>query len=297
MKADSSIIYLITSIICFTAYTLMNQKRKPTLPNITFEVFSYIYLGFSSILILFTDSTLVTFILNEALWIYYFIYASIFKKNKAVNIVLLILLLINFVLCSIKFNICVNYSLLFVSIIMIILDLLSKNNKKSVYIYFLLVFTSLAALSDLNNINLIGISLTVLTYVFVYYLLIKKHSLKFVFKFIYTLVGFALIDSLLNYFLDNNTLIYILDLAIYLSLIISMFLLEVDTDRKVLGYSFIVMFPYTSLVNNVDFLYKYNVSFNVLLFVILILIYFEKVFKLKEKDRFFFYLLSFFCLL
>ena len=111
------------------------------------------------------------------------------------------------------------------------------------------------------------------------------HKVHFIIKYLYTLVGFILISNIFNFFLNDLVLINLFTFIAYLIIIISMFLLRVDTDRKVLSYSFLLIFPYVEVVNNFDLISHARVSLIVLIALALILIYFEKVFDLKEKDR------------
>ena len=124
-----------------------------------------------------------------------------------------------------------------------------------------------------------------LTYASSYLLLNKYHKPNFVIKFTYTIIGFVLIDSIFNYFIDNIVISNLLILATYIIIIISMFLLEVDSDRKVLSYSAIITYPYLKLIYNLELLADYTTPLIVFLLITLILIYFERVFNLKEKDK------------
>ena len=287
VKMDASIIFIIVSVICFTIFVILNQKSKDKFARVVFEVFSYIFLIISSLIILDSKPTIVAFILNEIVWLYYFIFNSAIKRNKGITITLLVGLLINFALCSIRYSISFHYSLIFIAIITAILDFIEFkfNNKKSAYIDVSIVFTSLATITNFSKLSVFALGLNVLVYAASYLLFVKYHKPEFVFKFIYTLIGFALIDSVFNYFIDNLVISNILILVTYIVIIISMFLLEVDDDRKVLGYSGIIVYPYLNVVYNLDLLSDYTTPLIVLLTVFLILIYFERVFNLKEKDK------------
>ena len=284
---DSSFIDEIVSVICFTIYIIFKHKNKDKYTKDIFEAFSYTFLIIASFVILANKPTILSFILNEALWIYYFIFSKVSTKNKALSIWILIMLILNFLFLSIRYSIDFYYSLLFVSVITLILDFIEikLKNTKEVYIYISLVTTTLAVITNFKNIAVFGVGLCILAYAFTYYLYVKKHKNNFVVKFIFTLVGFTLIDSIYNYFLSNYLIINILILITYLIIIISMFLLEVDDDRKVLSYSIVVAHPYLLILDNLPFLKEYSVSFIVFLVIALLLIYFERVFKLKEKDK------------
>lgn len=284
---DLSIILLISSIILFTIYVILYEKNKDKYTKTIFELFAYIQLILSSIAILESNVSILAFILNEILWIYYFIFSSVAKKHISLNITLLVLLIINFILCSIKYSISIFYSLLFITIITSILDFIKTKfkNKKSPYIYIGIVTCALAAEFEFSKIAIIGICINVISYALTYYLLNKNHNPSFVVKFIYTIIGFGLIYDLYEYFISNLVISNLLILITYIVIIISMFLLQVDSDRKVLSYSILTTIPYFVLVENVDFMSKYSTTFSVVIWIIMIFIYFEYVFKLKEKDK------------
>ena len=282
---DTAIIYIITSIILFTISIILKYKSKDTLIKNIFEIYSIIYLIFSSFIILFTEVNILAFVLNEAAWIYYFIFNRVINKNKGIYISLLVGLLINFFFLSIKYSISIYYALLFIGIITAILDFVELKLKNvAIYIFFSIVAISLAIISDIE-VNLFGIGLCVLAYISSYLLLTKFHKIHFVIKFLYTLCGFILISNVYNYFLTDIQIISILTLITYLVILISMFLLRVDSDRKVLGYSFIILFPYLELIDSVYPLYVYDTALVTTLLILLILLYFEKVFKLSKKNR------------
>ena len=179
------------------------------------------------------------------------------------------------------------YHLLFITIITSILDFIKTKfkNKKSPYIYIGIVTCALAAEFEFSKIAIIGICINVISYALTYYLLYKNHNPSFVVKFIYTIIGFGLIYDLYEYFISNLVISNLLILITYIVIIISMFLLQVDSDRKVLSYSILTTIPYFVLVENVDFMSKYSTTFSVVIWIIMIFIYFEYVFKLKEKDK------------
>lgn len=284
---NESVIFLITSLVCYTIFTIFNHKKKDNLIKIIFEIFSYIFLGFSSFLIIALKPLIFMYFLNELVWIYYFIYSKIVIKNKSINVLLLVTLLLNFMLLGLNYSLPMYYILLFISLITCILYFIDYKfqNKKTINIYFSIIFCSLASICSFKDISLIGVSVNVLLYVTTYYLAIKKQKIPFAIKFIYTLIGFILINSIFNYFIDKNLLVNILVLITYLIIIISMFLLQVDDDRKVLSYSFVILFPYINILNSLSIISDYKTSFIVFIIITLVLIYFEKVFKLREKEK------------
>lgn len=295
VKMDTSLILIIVSIICFTVFTIVQNKSKDKFTKSVFESFSYAFLIFSGLYILSDKPTIVAFILNEMVWLYYFVFSKATKRNKAVSICLLIAVILNFILCSIRYSITFHYSLIFISIITAILDYVEYkfNNKKAIYIYISIVATSLATLLDFSNLAIFGLGLIVLTFVSTYYMLVKIHKPEFAIKFLYTLIGFVLIDSVFNYFIDITELSYLFILISYIIIIISMYLLEVDSDRKVLAYTGIIIYPYLKLIYNVDFLMNYTTPLVVFLTILVTLIYFERVIKMDETLKIIFELIIF----
>ena len=90
----------------------------------------------------------------------------------------------------------------------------------------------------------------------------------------------------LNIFIDQHVIANIIILIVYILIIISMFLLETDSDERVLSYTPVIIFPYSYLINNIDIFYDIDTELMILLLVTLILIFMEKVFKFtRDKDR------------
>ena len=287
MNIDYSIIYMVSSIICFSIYTIVLYKFSNKNLSNYFKYFSYIYLILSSFVILLTDIDMIMFILNEILWIYYFIFQMINKKSLEKNVFLLIAVILNLLFSAIKFNMSFYYILIFISVIFTMLDIVSnrlKINGENVYFYISLISITLASLYNLHGYSLLAICVNTLIYCLAYCMLIRQKT-PFIIKYIYTIVGFILVSRLLNYFIDQHIISNIITLIIYIIIITSMFLLEVDSDNHVLSYSIIIIFPYTYLVNNIDILNKFNIELITILLVALVLIYTEKVFNIKNDKN------------
>ena len=288
INIDYSVIYIISSIICFSIYTIILYKFNNKNLSYYFEYFAYIYLLLSSYVILFANIEIIMFIINEILWIYYFIFKIINKKSLEKNAFLLVAVILNLLFSAIKFSMSFYYILIFISVIFTMLYIVSsklKINGEKVYFYISLISIILASLCNLQGYSLLAICVNTLIYCLVYCILTRK-NITFIVKFIYTIVGLLLISKLLNYFIDQHVISNIITLIIYIIIITSMFLLEVDSDNHVLSYSIVVIFPYTYLINNIDILNKFNVELIIILLVALILIYTEKVFNIKrEKDK------------
>lgn len=287
LKVDLSIVYLVTSIICFSIFIVINKESKEKISKTIFEIFSYAFIIIASLIVLFNKPIILAFILVQITWIYYFVYNKVIKRNNAINIWLLVMLIINFVVLSIRYCVSYQYSLVFISLVSIILDFIELKiyNKKTIYIYISMICTMLSITSNLYSLSILGVSLVIIAYVFSYYLYNKKYNNYFIIKFLYTLSGFGLIYLIFNYFIDKVLLVNILVLIMYIILLVSMFLLQTDSDRKVFSYSLVIIYPYIKIIDNIKLLSDNSTSLIVLLAVTLVLIYFEKVFKLKEKEK------------
>ncbi|MBP3635144.1 MAG: hypothetical protein J6J17_01615, partial [Bacilli bacterium] len=285
---EYSVIYIIASILCYSIYTILFYKFNNKKLSFIFECFSYIYLGLSSILIIFTNVRSLIFIINEIVWIYYFISRMFINKEIAKNIFLLIISILNLFICSIKFNMPLYYSILFISVIFTLLDILSiklKIKSESVYFYIAIISIIISIMFDFIQYSILSICINTLVYCMIYYILVRK-KVPFIIKYIYTIFGFCLISKLFNYFIDQNVIANIITLIVFVIIIISMFLLRVDTDNKVLSYTPLIVFPYSYIVNNIEIFSLYKTEAIVILLVSLILIFMEKVFIFKyENDR------------
>ena len=129
IDAKLELILLVASILCFLINTFINKNEKETVINSIFEAFAFIFLSVSSIVIIFNGNSLTAFLLNELLWIYYFIYVLINKNIKSENIVMLTLTICNLFLCSIRLNIKLYYVLLFVTGIIALIYMFSDKIK------------------------------------------------------------------------------------------------------------------------------------------------------------------------
>lgn len=282
-----AIIYIIASVICFSIYTILSIKSNEK-QSLVFEIFSYIYLGISSILILFGKYSNIIFIINEVLWLYYLISRMFTNKTIIKNIFLLVIVILNLIFLSIKFEMPLYYTFLFISVIFALLEISCvkfKINSNSIYFYISLISTIIATMFNFEGYIVFAVCINVLVYCMIYYLLIGK-KVPFAIKYIYTIFGFCLISRLFNYFINQSVIANIIVLIVYIIIIISMFLLETDTDNRVLSYTPVVAFPYSYLVNNIGVLSGFKVELMVLLAVALIILFMEKVFNIKnEKDR------------
>ena len=286
-NVNESVILMISSAICFMTYIIIDRKENDEYFGYTLSISSYVLLIISGIVIYNTEPNISIFIINEIIWILYFMYNSIIKNNNVINIILLALSVFSFVILGVKYSINIHYSLLFVSFLTLILDIchVKQGKLKTPYIYISLISSALASLLNFNDIAIIGIGLNVLIYVLTYYIINKKRNIHHIITYIYTIIGFVLIYSIFNYFVSNIAFANILVLITYLIIFTCMYLLRVMDDRKIFGLTALIIIPYINIINNLNISNTYYISFNLLLYVILILVYFEKVFKLNDKDK------------
>lgn len=280
-------VYIISSLICFIVHIILENKSKYKLNKIIQEIFSYLFLGISSIMILGNDGTIILFILNELTYVYYFLYRTVKKKEKSMNTLIYVLLLINLLVCSVKFDIPLYYLLLFISfinIIMYIVMLKVEKMKIKPYFYISFILSIIASLYNFSNYSLIGVCANVILYSLVYIISNKNVKIDFISRYIYTVVGFIIIYKLFDFFITESVFVNALSLISYIIIIISMFLLEVDSDRQVLAYTPVIVPPYINLINEIDIFSNIQTEMTVLITVILILIFSEKVFKIKREN-------------
>ena len=282
-----ALICLIGSIVLFTIYTILNNNKKDNMSKIIFQVSSYVLLILGTLWILIQNINISAFILSEILWIYYYIYNLVVNKERNLSLWILIMLLINFSVCSIKYILPIHYSLLFAAFITLIIDYINIKvyKLKSNYIYASIACCALASLYDFEYIGLFGICSNTIIYALSYFTLIREHKVNIIIKFLYTLIGFILINSLFSRFIDNIVISNIFILITYSCILISMYLLRINKDNITFGYSFILLLPYANIVENVPLFNENSVAFYTAIAVILVLIYFERVFILKEKDK------------
>ena len=287
IDAKLELILLVVSILCFLINTFINKNEKETVINSIFEAFAFIFLSVSSIVIIFNGNSLTAFLLNELLWIYYFIYVLINKNIKAENIVMLILTICNLFLCSIRLNIKLYYVLLFVTGIITLIYMFSDKIKitfKSVLKYILFSMLIILTLFDIKNYSMYAVIANVLIYSLVFYMYNKEGKLRFIFKYIYTLLGFILIYKLFNCYIEKIVIANIFTLVSYIIIIISMYLLEIDTDRKITCYTPVIILPYINLVQNVDIFESIQTELILSILIIFTFIICDYVIKLSKKS-------------
>ena len=285
VSVKPELILLISSIICFTIFNIFDEKNKKNNLNKVFEISAYILVLISSFIIILFESTLTSFMLNEFLWIYYFLYAFIKKKKKAESISMFSISIANLILCSISLDIKLYYVILTISTILTVIYILSNRigfKNKNLLIYFSYSFMILLSLFNIKEYSMFAFMCNILLYVILYYIYNKREKIPFIFKYIFTLLGFILIYRLFDYFIDKEVIANLFTLITYIIIIISMYLLEIDSDRKITCYIPVITIPYINLVNNVDIFSDIKIELIAMLIILLTMIIFEKIRPFKD---------------
>ena len=285
VSVKPELILLISSIICFTIFNIFDEKNKKDNLNKVFEISAYILVLISSFIIILFESTLTSFILNEFLWIYYFLYTFIKKKNKSESIAMFSISIVNLILCSISLDIKLYYVILSLSFILTVIYVLSNKigfKNKNLLVYFSYSFMILLSLFNIKEYSMYAFMCNILLYVILYYIYNKREKMPFIFKYIFTLLGFILIYRLFDYFIDKDVIANLFTLIAYIIIIISMYLLEIDSDRKITCYIPVITIPYINLVNNVDIFSDIKIELIAMLIILLTMIIFEKIRPFKD---------------
>lgn len=285
VSVKPELILLISSIICFTIFNIFDEKNKKDNLNKVFEISAYILVLISSFIIILFESTLTSFMLNEFLWIYYFLYAFIKKKKKAESISMFSISIANLILCSISLDIKLYYVILTISTILTAIYILSNRiglKNKNLLVYFSYSFMILLSLFNIKEYSMFAFMCNILLYVILYYIYNKREKIPFIFKYIFTLLGFILIYRLFDYFIDKEVIANLFTLITYIIIIISMYLLEIDSDRKITCYIPVITIPYINLVNNVDIFSDIKIELIAMLIILLTMIIFEKIRPFKD---------------
>lgn len=285
ISVKPELILLISSIICFTIFNIFDEKNKKDNLNKAFEISAYILVLISSFIIILFESTLTSFMLNEFLWIYYFLYTFIKKKNKVESISMFSISIANLILCSISLDIKLYYVILTISTILTVIYILSNRigfKNKNLLVYFSYSFMILLSLFNIKEYSMYAFMCNILLYVILYYIYNKREKIPFIFKYIFTLLGFILIYRLFDYFIDKEVIANLFTLITYVIIIISMYLLEIDSDRKITCYIPVITIPYINLVNNVDVFSDIKIELIAMLIILLTMIIFEKIRPFKD---------------
>ena len=79
----------------------------------------------------------------------------------------------------------------------------------------------LLSLFNIKEYSMFAFICNILLYVILYYIYNKREKIPFIFKYIFTLLGFILIYRLFDYFIDKEVIANLFTLITYIIIIIS----------------------------------------------------------------------------
>lgn len=280
---NNEYICLIASVVYSLIYVVLKTKNNTI--SKAYEVLSYVFIVISSLFL--CGNNILANILHEAIWIYYFMLKLYFDDKPGVRNFLLIGTIVNLFIIFIRMNISSYYVFVSFTLLFTLISLVTKNVKKlnsKLFEILGIISIVLASLGNLKNYNLMGICFNILGYTFIYCNSFRNKNLSFIFRYLYTLLGFFIIYNLFNYFIDITVISSLLSLVTFMIILTIMFLMRVETDRKLICYTPIILIPYYSLIGNIDAIVNYNLELSITPLIIYILLFAEKVIKFKDKS-------------
>lgn len=276
-------IIILTSLLysIISSYLMIRKNKISTI----YEWFSYLFLLFAMITSILNFDKLAS-ILVEVLWIYYYIVKSFFDKNKTFQNYLFTLSLINLVLVCANFNIKFYYTIITLSLILLISSMF--NNKRALYL-FSVALLIVASLFDFNKYNIFFLLLNLLLYIIIYTISFKKKNTNFCIKFLYVMLGFNIITKIIFSLINPIFVAALLSFIAILIILITMFLSEIDSDKRIMSYIIYLYYPLSILINEISVLYSDLIL--ITLITIYIFIILEKVLTIRKKDKILFEIL------
>lgn len=276
-------ICLIASVIYSSIYVIFKSKNIKLYKD--YEFLSYFFILISSLLV---NNNSITFnILNEIVWIYYFTLKISFDDKRGVRNFLLTGCILNLYIILHRFDVGFYYILLSFSILSMFISILSNKVQKlnrNVFDIISIIFVSLASLYNFKNFSTLILGINILLYCTLYYKNIRHKDILFIFRFMYTLIGFLMIHKIFNYFIDVQVISSLLSMITFIVIIIIMYLMRVEDDKKIICYSPVILYPYFILISNIDILHSYNIEFILTPIIIYIFLFSEKVIRFKDSS-------------
>ena len=276
-------IILVASLLYYVIYSYLLVRKNNN--SRIYELYSYFAL---LILFLMQNYNIVTSILISIVWIYFLI-SKLRNNNKDIFIrnFLYFMCIINLIVNSGKFNIGFYNSILILSILFIIIGKLFekfKLNYKMTYIIgiILLIIVSIFSIGE-NNVLMIILNFAL--YLFIYILEFVNKKKNSIIRFLYTFIGFILMYSIMSNVGLPSSLSSILTLILFVLILITMYLSEIDSDKNIFSYSVFCLMPIVDLMDEIPFINVHILEFNTILFIIYMFIFTEFIFNIKKKDK------------
>ncbi len=275
---------LIASIIYSLIYVILKTKNIKIYK--TYEFISYALILISSLS--FNNYNLVFNILNEIVWVYYFTLKLLFDDESDIRNLLLAFTIINLFLILVRFDIKLYYVLLSFAMLFTFIGMISYNIKKlnkKVFDILSIILILLTTLFNFNNYIIMALCINILLYCYIYISIFKDKNINFIFKFIYTLAGFIIIYKLFGYFINVDVISSLLSIITFILIIITMYLMRVDDDRKIMCYLITLFYPYYVLISNINILSEYSLSLLLTpILIFYIFIFSEKIIKFNDNS-------------
>lgn len=281
MIVKSTYIIIVTSLIysIIYAFLVVRKNKKASI----YEFFSYMFLIFAIFSSVISYNKLSS-IITEVLCIYYLIFKVLFDKKKTIINYLFSLSILNLIFVFANFNIKLYYTLLIMSLLLIIISLVYKNNNK-IFSVFGIILLVISSLFNFSNYSIFALLFNLILYIVVYFLIFRKNNIKFIFKFIYVILGLFIITKIITSLIDQVFISSLISLIISIIILITMFLAEEDSDRKILSYTIYLIYLYYMIINSINVLSEYNLLMLSLLITIYVFIFLEKVFNVNKSEK------------
>ncbi len=275
-------IVLIASLLFYAMYYVLKNKNNKL--NVIYEILSYTFLIPLSLI---NNTSILLLMLIEGLWIFYFVCKLILNDKKGVRNFLGACSIINLFNIINNINLDLYYSLLIISALLLLVYLLFKKYKINYNILYIisLILIVIASMFDLNTYNVIGLIFNFILYLVIYYfefIIKKNHPLT---KFIFILIGFNILSNIVENLIGIVSLSNIIILVLYIIILITMYLAEIDDDKNIFAYSILCLIPISNIIENIDIVKNILGEIYILMAIIYSFIFTEKIINFKTKSN------------
>lgn len=282
MITKSIYIIIVSSLVYSIIYAFLLIKKNKNAS--IYEWFSYIFLMFAIIGSIMDYNKLAS-IITEILCIYYLIFKMLFDNQKHIINYLFSLSILNLILVFVNFNIKLYYTLLIMSLLLMIIDLKNKSKNNNILYIFGVILLIIASLFNFNNYNIFGLLFNLVLYILVYIKSFRKKDINFIFKFIYVILGLFIVTKTIMSLIDQIFISSLISLIVSIIILITMFLAEEDSDKRILSYTIYLIYPFDIVINNIDIISEYSSLIFSLLLTIYVFIFLEKILNVKRNDK------------